>query len=101
MFLDLATLAMVALACASVSMTVARSRLFARPRQWLTDRSAWLGKLVTCPYCFSHWVALAMVLALDWLGWRALVIDTFAVVTLAAPLQWLIYQAISAITETE
>jgi len=101
MFLDLATLTLAALACASVSMTVARSRLFRPLREWLVRRSAWLGKLVTCPYCFSHWVALTLVLALGWLGWRALIFDTFAVVTLAAPLQWLIFASISAITEVE
>lgn len=50
-------------ACAVVAMTISKSSIFERARVWLDRQSEWLGDLVACPYCTSHWVALAAVLA--------------------------------------
>jgi hypothetical protein len=43
------------------SHTVARERLCEPFRRWCQSRSSWLGYLVSCPYCASHWVAFAVV----------------------------------------
>lgn len=41
--------------------TVARERLFAPLRARLGGNATWLGYLVSCPYCVSHWIAFAIV----------------------------------------
>ncbi len=80
---------------ACVAWTVTHEELFAEPRaycvrrsteapQWYVRKFFYLG---TCEYCFSHYVALAAVLAtgyhllLD--DWRGIVIAWFAVVWVA------------------
>jgi hypothetical protein len=44
-----------------VSQTVSRERIFAPLRERLGGKDTWLGYLVSCPYCVSHYVAFAMV----------------------------------------
>jgi hypothetical protein len=51
----------VALIVMGLSHTVARERLFAPLRNWLGGRDTWLGYLICCPYCVSHWFAFALV----------------------------------------
>src|SRR5689334_21624818 len=41
--------------------TVANERLFLPLRRRLGGRETWLGYLVSCPYCASHWFAFAIV----------------------------------------
>jgi hypothetical protein len=43
------------------SHTIARERLFRGLRDRLGGRDTWLGYLVSCPYCVSHWVAFVVV----------------------------------------
>ena len=50
-------------ACAVVAMTISKASIFERPRVWLDQNYEWLGDLVACPYCVSHWVALAAIVA--------------------------------------
>ncbi|MBI4135980.1 MAG: DUF1360 domain-containing protein [Candidatus Vogelbacteria bacterium] len=50
-----------ALATAAISTTISKGRIFASAREWIIERNEWLGKLVSCSYCTSHWVALAFV----------------------------------------
>lgn len=51
----------VSLVVMGVSHTIARERLFAPLRRVLGGHDAWLGYLVSCPYCVSHWVAFVLV----------------------------------------
>lgn len=44
-----------------ISHTIARERLGAPLRDRLGGKVTWLGYLVSCPYCLSHWVAFAIV----------------------------------------
>jgi uncharacterized membrane protein len=44
-----------------LSHTIARERLFEGLRARLGGRETWLGYLVSCPYCVSHWVAFVLV----------------------------------------
>ncbi len=44
-----------------VSHTITRERLGAPLRERLGGKTTWLGYLVSCPYCLSHWVAFCVV----------------------------------------
>jgi hypothetical protein len=46
---------------ASVSFTVTETKLFKGFREWLNGKSSFLGDLMSCGYCFGHWVAFALV----------------------------------------
>ncbi len=59
--MDAAQLLAVASVVMGASHTIARERLFRGLRERLGGKSTWLGYLVSCPYCVSHWVALALV----------------------------------------
>jgi hypothetical protein len=47
----------VSMAVATISMTLSKGKVFASFREWLDERSDFLGELIHCPYCTSHWVA--------------------------------------------
>jgi hypothetical protein len=51
----------VSLVVMGLSHTIARERIFAPLRARLGGKETWLGYLVSCPYCVSHWIALVMV----------------------------------------
>ncbi len=51
----------VSLVVMGLSHTLARERLFAPLREALGGRDTWLGYLISCPYCVSHWVAFVLV----------------------------------------
>jgi len=51
---------LLSLACASISFTVTEMKLFLPLRQrW--PRESFLGEVLSCGYCFGHWVAFALV----------------------------------------
>lgn len=52
-----------AAAVASVTLTIAKGKIFQPVRNWLRDHWVWGAKLMTCGYCLSHWIAAAMVAA--------------------------------------
>lgn len=54
---------LVIVAVSTVTVTVTRSTLFAPLRERAAHKSRFLGKLVGCPYCMSHWVAALFVVA--------------------------------------
>ena len=59
--MSLVDLVVLGLASATVSVTVAQSKLFKPLRQWLADGSSeWFQDLITCPYCMGHWVSLVL-----------------------------------------
>ncbi len=84
-----------ALPVSAITLTITRSSLFERPREWMLEKNEWFGKLVTCPYCTSHWVSFALVvwyqprMLQSWLP-VDLIISTFAVVALAMPISFVI-----------
>ncbi|MAS94939.1 MAG: hypothetical protein CMO55_17215 [Verrucomicrobiales bacterium] len=47
---------------ACISFSVSETKLFEPLRNWISARSSFCGELVKCPYCFGHWVSLALVL---------------------------------------
>jgi hypothetical protein len=56
---DLSVCLMIALAAASISMTITQTELFAGLRNWTVKKNAMLGHLFQCFYCLSHWVVFA------------------------------------------
>ncbi len=55
------TLLAVSAVTMGMSHTIARERIFAPVRARLGGMETWLGYLVSCPYCVSHYVAFALV----------------------------------------
>ena len=51
----------VSLIVMGLSHTIARERIFEPLRARLGGKETWLGYLVSCPYCVSHWIALVLV----------------------------------------
>jgi len=45
-----------------ITITVTQSYIFAKIRSALEKKSAFLGKLIHCPMCFSFWVGLLLTL---------------------------------------
>jgi hypothetical protein len=45
---------------ASISFTVTETKLFKPLREWMKKKSTFLGDLLSCGYCFGHWVAFAL-----------------------------------------
>lgn len=66
--LDLTTLLVLGLATAAITITVTKSHLFAGVVEWAAEKSPRLGRLLSCPWCFSHWAA-ALVMLLWWVGY--------------------------------
>jgi hypothetical protein len=87
---------LVSLVVMCVSYTITQEELFRPLRERAGGKETWLGYLITCPYCASHWLAFILVpvfgvwllrVPYDW-GLAATVIEWFAnsilVVILAA-----------------
>ena len=49
------------LVTASISFTVTETKLFLPLRDWVKGKNAFMGDLVSCGYCFGHWVAFVLV----------------------------------------
>jgi len=99
----LGRLLLVSLVVMGLSHTIARERIFEALRTRLGGKETWLGYLVSCPYCVSHWVAFLVVpltgtypidivlrwgRAADFLRW---LLSSVAVATLAAFLRVIFY----------
>jgi len=48
------------LATASISCTVTEMKLFKPVREWAKKKNTLLGELLSCCYCFGHWVAFTL-----------------------------------------
>jgi Protein of unknown function (DUF1360) len=59
------------IACGAISMTLTKSSLLNGFHAWLDAKSPFLEKLLSCPWCTSHWVASVLTviyqpLVFDW-----------------------------------
>lgn len=91
----LVALFVLALPVASIAWTVTHEEIFREPREWFTHRSKrspklWQRKffyLFTCEYCFSHYIAIAVVagtgFTLLYDDWRGYIVAFFALVWVA------------------
>lgn len=57
-YMDALTLSLVV---ATASLTLTKAKVFGALRRWVARRSKWLGELIHCPYCASHWISLLLV----------------------------------------
>lgn len=46
---------------ASISFTVTETKIFMPVREWTKRKNSLLGELLSCGYCFGHWIAFALV----------------------------------------
>lgn len=53
------TVVILSLAVASISFLVTETKLLLPLREWVKRKNRFLGELLSCGYCFGHWVALA------------------------------------------
>jgi len=53
------------LAVASISLTISRAKIFSPHREWIARRNIWVGDLISCPYCTSHWISFIVCLEFD------------------------------------
>ena len=91
----LLVLLVLAMPVAAIAWTITHEEIFREPRDYCVDRSQHAGSLLarklfyilTCEYCFSHWVALGMLALTDFRlvfdDWRGLMIGGFALVWVA------------------
>lgn len=49
---------LLAAAVSAVSVTITMASIFDVPRERLKAKSEFWGKLFSCPYCLSHWLAV-------------------------------------------
>jgi len=61
-------------ATGAISLVLTKSKMFEKAHEWLEARNTFIGEMLNCPWCTSHWVALFFTLIyrpllLDW-GWR-------------------------------
>jgi len=90
-----------AAAVSAASMTISKGKIF-RPLRQKISAESFIGELIRCPYCTSHWLALAGVL------WfkpalflkndsiiSSFLVPWLALVAVAAPFSWIIYRAYS------
>ena len=58
---DYAEVLVLSLVASTTSVTLAKARVFRGLREVVGRCGGWLGDLVRCPYCMSHWIALLLV----------------------------------------
>lgn len=51
---------LLALAAGVAATTITKAKVFQPLRSAAKRRSSWLGYLVSCPYCVSHWLVFAL-----------------------------------------
>jgi hypothetical protein len=84
---------------AAISVTITRASVFEPLRVWVGQNSKWLGKLISCPYCLSHWVSFLMVAIYQPVVIQSslrlvdLLSSAFAIVALTSPISWLVYRS--------
>jgi len=54
---DMRAFILLTLALSAATYTLTCAKIFDAPRAWVLRKSAFVGALVDCPYCASHWLA--------------------------------------------
>lgn len=85
------TLIMVGVAAGTAAFTVTRTKITAGLRDWTMKHNKWLGQLLSCPFCLSHWLA-----AIGVLIYQPRLTERWIVTDLG--LSWLVAVALAAFT---
>ena len=89
---------LLSLCVSTISITVTKSRFFLFLRHWANKHGWWLGTLLSCPYCLSHWVSGFLVILLSIFNpliqltnilWIDTIILIFATVSLVTVINWM------------
>lgn len=93
------------LVTSAISITVTKASIFESFREWILRKSKWLGSLVSCPYCFSHWVTIGLVLiympvVFPMIFIIDLIMSAFAIVAISALISGGIMKLMSDSNET-
>lgn len=75
---------LLALAVASTSVTISKSNALEWLRNQVSKLGRWPEELIHCPYCLSHWIAVAGVLLMSPATLFQIFLNSMAVVTLAS-----------------
>lgn len=93
---------------ATISLTITRSSIFEPFRGKMMQLNKWLGKLVSCPYCLSHWISFAMIgfyrpiIVQSGYYLLDLLVSAFALVGVTMPVAFLMFRSINGmIPETD
>lgn len=107
-YADLLKILMLSFMVSPICLTVTTARVSKPFRDFIKSKSQWLGKLFSCPYCFSHWVSFATVVVFKPVPvscgfsiYIDLAASAFMIVALSALISGFVYQAVSAITPME
>jgi Protein of unknown function (DUF1360) len=84
-----------------ISLTLTKSKLFSPMRKWIRYRSDWLGELVSCPYCTSHWVGGLLVATQHPGGPGKWLIVSGMAILVAALTSAVVFRAISTLSPTQ
>ena len=82
------------LVTASISFTVTETKLFKTMRELIKSKNDFLGDLVSCGYCFGHWVSFALTIIYKpriFRSWK--ILDYFLtslVIAWLSGIQWII-----------
>jgi hypothetical protein len=93
-------------ACGAMSLVLTKSSVLNPLHDWLEKNVPFLSKMLSCPWCTSHWVALGLVLAYDPLAisaydhatWQVLSWWRFVLVPLDITVAVFVMVALSTIT---
>ncbi|MCP4368497.1 MAG: DUF1360 domain-containing protein [Deltaproteobacteria bacterium] len=77
---------------ASISFAVTETKLFKLLSEWAKRKNSFLGELISCGYCFVHWVAFVLVavyqLKIFELWWLLDYFQTGLIIAWPSAFQW-------------
>jgi len=93
----IAQLLIIALAVSAASMTISQTPPFRALRLCAARWRPFAGRLLDCPYCLSHWLALAACAIFRPSWW--LPVDVFATVALASLFSLAIWELLEKVDQ--
>lgn len=75
---------LISLAISSISYTISRTEIFKPLRKFICNKFNWLGKLISCPYCLSHWVSFIITIYIYKYISLEVIILSFSMIALSA-----------------
>ena len=97
--MEIISLIFLSLMVSVISLTITKARIFYALRKKVDEKNKWLGDLIHCPYCTSHWIALFVVI-----NYHPTVINSgnaikdglvsvFSIVAFSTIFSWIIYRS--------
>lgn len=98
---ELMKIVVLAFVVSPICVTVTKTTAFKPLREFIKSHSSWLGKLFSCPYCFSHWTSFVVVaifqpvaVSCGFFPLIDLAVSVFVMVAIANLLSGFLFQAI-------